>query len=91
MSKKKTNGQGHKKFAKLRKLLGKSNAAAPVQVDYLIRLEGNFRSDTPPSVVCDCGWRAGPSENLLQLSVAAKRHETYNPGHYRRQLQSPLA
>lgn len=80
---KKNNGHGHKKFAKLRKILSREPT-----VDYLIRLEGNFRSETPPKVVCDCGWAYGPSENMLELGIEAKKHETDNAGHYRRRVNS---
>jgi hypothetical protein len=45
-----------------------------LNVQYMITLQGDLRSDVPPKVVCGCGWEEGPDANLVNLGVAAKQH-----------------
>lgn len=77
---KKTNGvKKDKKFKGVRKLIENTSI---IETE-TIWLDGNLRSDVPPTIRCTCGWYVGPSENLLELGRAAKGHEM-ETGHLRR-------
>lgn len=41
---------------------------------HIITLEGDLRSDIPPSAQCTCGWTYGPSAKLMELGLKAKEH-----------------
>lgn len=41
---------------------------------HVITLEGDLRSEVPPSVQCTCGWVEGPSTKLMELGNAARDH-----------------
>lgn len=79
-SKKGTNGHSQdKKFKKLRRILGMSQT---IETEHMIALRAG-EGQLPPIAYCTCNWTYGPSTNLIDLGLAAKRHEN-ETGHMRR-------
>lgn len=42
--------------------------------NYIIRIDGDLRSDIPPKAVCTCGWETEPNAKLAELGSAAFDH-----------------